>query len=64
MALTQKKKWGLGTAISGAVLIFVGVFAFQGGDSPIVGQIVSMIGLVLEGLGFRFVAPGNPPGEV
>ena len=59
--MTVKKKWGLGTAVSGAVFILIGIFAFAGKDVGIGQQIVLLIGLVLEGLGFRFVSPGNPP---
>jgi len=59
--MSLKKKWGLGTAITGAVFILVGLFAFTGTEVGMVGQIIGLVGLVLEALGLRFVYPGDPP---
>ena len=64
MALTTKKKWGLGTAVSGAVFIVVGILAFAGKEVGYAQQIVLFVGLILEGVGFRFVAPGVPPEDI
>lgn len=58
--MSKKKKWGIGTAITGAVFIIVGLFAFTGADTGTLGQVIGVVGLVLEALGFRFVFPGEP----
>lgn len=58
--MTGKKKWGIGTAVTGAVFILVGLFAFAGKDMVVLAQVVGIVGLVLEALGFRFVYPGDP----
>jgi len=59
--MTAKKKWGLGTAITGGAFIVVGLFAFTGQDIGVVGQVIGVIGLVLGALGLRYVYPGDPP---
>jgi len=59
--MTVKKKWGLGTAITGAVFIVVGLFAFTGTDVGMVGQVIGIVGLVMGAIGLRFVYPGDPP---
>ncbi len=59
--MTVKKKWGLGTAITGGIFIVVGLFAFTGADVGMVGQVIGIVGLVMGALGLRFVYPGDPP---
>lgn len=58
--MTAKKKWGLGTAITGVAFIVVGLFAFTGTDVGVAGQIIGVVGIVLEALGIRFLSPGSP----
>ena len=59
--LTKRKKWGISAIVSGVASIVVGVFAVAGAEAVIALQVLGLLGMVLEALGFFLVFPGDPP---